>query len=392
VTPAQARAEIAAHADLRAFISVSDTDEIGDIVAIKDLVDVRGMVTTGGGTLLEAVPAVADAPVVERIRKAGGVIIGKTNLHEWALGLTSENPHYGAVRNPSDPERVAGGSSGGSAVAVATGMCDWALGTDTGGSIRVPAAYCGVVGFKPTVGSVETEGVFPLSRTLDTVGPLAGDVTTAARALQAMSGLGDLIPDRPRSLAQLRLATARDWALTIEPDLLRVWEMVTVGLPQIDFSDPDIFAAPGSTILLAEAFAVHRHWIETRPEQYGHDVLALLKSGAAISRAEYSRALFEQSRLRCEAENRLEEWDALLVPATRVRPPRVGADYRRSDLSGLTRPFNLTGHPVIAMPVPVPGLPVGIQVVGHFGRDAELVEVALALESAWKSRAAQGWR
>ncbi|MGH7860712.1 MAG: amidase, partial [Candidatus Dormibacteraceae bacterium] len=127
---------------------MSDTDEIGEIVAIKDLVDVRGMVTTGGGTLLEAVPAPADAPVVERIRRAGGVIIGKTNLHEWALGLTSENPHYGAVRNPNDPERVAGGSSGGSAVAVATGMCDWALGTDTGGSIRVPAAYCGVVGFK----------------------------------------------------------------------------------------------------------------------------------------------------------------------------------------------------------------------------------------------------
>src|SRR5581483_10509754 len=134
-----------------------------------------------------------DAPVVRRVREHGAVVVGKTNLHEFAYGVTSVNPHYGAVLNPHDTERVAGGSSGGSAVAVATGMCDWALGSDTGGSIRIPAAFCGVVGLKPTIGTIDTETVVPLSRTLDTLGPLAPDVATAAVALEAMSELSGLL-------------------------------------------------------------------------------------------------------------------------------------------------------------------------------------------------------
>src|SRR6266480_7217854 len=179
-----ARARIRERSDLNAFISVSDERGDGTVVAVKDLVDVNRMVTTAGGVILPAEPAADDAPVITRIRHAGCVVVGKANLHEFAYGVTSVNPHYGPVRNPRDPSRVAGGSSGGSAVAVATGMCDWAVGSDTGGSIRIPASLCGVVGFKPTIGTVDTTGVFPLSRSLDTMGPLAPDVRSAARALE----------------------------------------------------------------------------------------------------------------------------------------------------------------------------------------------------------------
>src|SRR5438477_1014396 len=141
-----ARARIRERSELNAFISVSDEQGSGDAVAVKDLVDVKGMVTTGGGVILPEVPASQDAPVIKRLRRAGCLIAGKANLHEFAYGVTSINPHYGTVRNPHDPERVAGGSSGGSAVAVAAGMCDWAIGSDTGGSIRIAASLCGVAG------------------------------------------------------------------------------------------------------------------------------------------------------------------------------------------------------------------------------------------------------
>src|SRR5665213_1530661 len=164
----EGRQRILEHAELNAFISVSSEDGEGTVVAVKDLVDVAGMVTTGGGVILPREPASKDAPVITRLRREGCVVIGKANLHEFAYGVTSENPHYGAVRNPHDLNRVAGGSSGGSAVAVAAGMCDWAVGSDTGGSIRIPASFCGVVGFKPALGSIDTAGVIPLSRSLDT--------------------------------------------------------------------------------------------------------------------------------------------------------------------------------------------------------------------------------
>jgi aspartyl-tRNA(Asn)/glutamyl-tRNA(Gln) amidotransferase subunit A len=383
MTAAEARARIRECADLNAFISLTDEEGDGEIVAVKDLVDVRGTVTTGGGVLLPATPAEDDAPVIARLRRAGCVIVGKANLHEWALGVTSENPHYGTVRNPRAPGRMAGGSSGGSAAAVAAGLCDWAIGSDTGGSIRIPASFCGVVGFKPTVGSVEMEGVLPLSRTLDTLGPMAADVRTAARALSAMSDLGDLLPARPRGLDQLRVAVAGGWADDLAPEIARAWERVSAGLPAIDLPDRTWMGAAGLTILLAEAGTLHRRWVERSPERYGADVLALLRQGLEVGRHDYSMALLEQSRIRVETEAAMEGWDAVLAPVSRVPPPATGETYERGDLTGWTRPFNTTGQPVMTLPAPVDGLPVGIQVVGHFGDEATLVEVALALEAAW---------
>ena len=259
MTPAQARERIGACADLNAFISVTAEDGEGPVVAVKDLIDVRGTVTTGGSVLLPSTPARRDAPVVRRLRAHGCVMIGKTNLHEWAFGVTSQNPHHGGVRNPRARDRVPGGSSGGSAVAVAAGLCDWAIGSDTGGSIRIPASFCGVVGIKPTVGSVDVEGVIPLSRTLDTLGPLAPDVSTAARALEMMSGLPGLVPERVRPLSELRIAAAAGWAEGLAPEAAAAWEPVASGLPEVRLPDRRRMGGAGLTILLAEAAAYHRH-------------------------------------------------------------------------------------------------------------------------------------
>src|SRR5467141_5353862 len=219
----EARRRIREHKDLNAFIAISSEIGTGTVVAVKDLVDVAGMVTTAGAIILPDTPAGEDAPVVKQIRTHGCVVVGKANLHEFAFGVTSVNPHYGAVRNPHDPSRVAGGSSGGSAVAVAAGMCDWAVGSDTGGSIRVPASLCGVVGFKPELGSIDTTGVIPLSRSLDTLGPLASDVMGAARAYSMMSG--EAMPPEPMN--QPRLAIPKGWVADLDEETERAWRLVS---------------------------------------------------------------------------------------------------------------------------------------------------------------------
>src|SRR5436189_3142194 len=208
----QARARIRERSELNAFISVSDERGGGDVVAVKDLIDVKGMVTTAGAVILPNVPAADDAPVIKRLRRAGCTIVGKANLHEFAYGVTSINPHYGTVRNPHDPARVAGGSSGGSAVAVATGMCDWAIGSDTGGSIRIPASLCGVAGFKPAFGSVDIGGVIPLSPSLDTLGPMAVDIATTARAYFMMTGEAISLD----ALGRPRLALPARWVFGLD--------------------------------------------------------------------------------------------------------------------------------------------------------------------------------
>ena len=387
MTPALARERIRACADLNAFISVTDEDGDGPIVAVKDLVDVRGTVTTGGSVLLPNTAARRDAPVIRRLRAHGCVMIGKTNLHEWAFGVTSQNPHHGGVRNPRAMDRLPGGSSGGSGAAVAAGLCDWAIGSDTGGSIRIPASFCGVVGIKPTIGTVDTEGVIPLSRTLDTLGPLAPDVSTAARAMELMSGLPGLVPERVRPLSDLRIAVPRGWGDGLEPALAAVWEQVAAGLSEIDFPERRRMGGPGLTILLAEAAAFHRHNLELYPDRYGDDVRRLLEQGLEVDRHAYSLALLEQSRVRVETEAAMEGWDAVLAPVTRVLPPRLDEEYDRGDVTGYTRPFNTTGQPVVTLPAPLTAgtVPVGIQVVGRFGEDAAAIEVALALEAAWRA-------
>ena len=384
-----ARQRIEELAHLHAFISLTEEDGPGSPVAVKDLVDVRGTVTTGGGIILPPTPAAADAPVVTELRRHGCYVVGKANLHEWAFGVTSANPHYGAVLNPHDTERVAGGSSGGSAVAVATGTADWAVGSDTGGSIRVPASLCGVVGFKPTYGTVEMAGVIPLSQSLDTLGPLAPDVRTAATGLEMMTGRQDLASERRGGAGGFRIGAPADWLTALDDETAAAWAVVSDGLPEVRFLDRKRLGAIGLTILFAEAAAYHRQWVETQPESYGADVLAHLRDGLKIGAADYIAALREMALVRDEVEAAMQDWDALLVPATSCVAPRLDDLDVRDRLTRFTRPFNATGQPVITIPAPARGLPVGIQVVGHLDQEQALVEVALALESEWRSRAAE---
>jgi len=226
----EARARIAERAELNAFISISEETGSGTVIAVKDLVDVKGLPTTAGGIILPRTPAADDAPVIKRIRAAGCVVVGKANLHEFAYGVTSVNPHYGTVRNPHDPTRVAGGSSGGSAVAVATGMCDWAVGSDTGGSIRIPGSLCGVAGFKPAFGSIDVAGVVPLSKSLDTLGAMAPDIAKTAAAYAAMSG-EEVSLD---GLTRPRLAMPEGWVTDLDEPTTGAWADVARDLPAVE--------------------------------------------------------------------------------------------------------------------------------------------------------------
>jgi aspartyl-tRNA(Asn)/glutamyl-tRNA(Gln) amidotransferase subunit A len=376
---AEARRRIEERSDLNAFISISEEAGTGTVVAIKDLVDVAGMVTTAGGVILPGVPASRDAPVIERIRRSGCVVVGKTNLHEFAYGVTSVNPHYGTVRNPYDPGRVAGGSSGGSAVAVAAGMCDWAIGSDTGGSIRIPAALCGVTGFKPALGSLDTTGVIPLSRSLDTLGPMAPDVASAARAFEMMGGEA-ISADR---LERPRLGVPAGWIADLDRPTAAAWGLVSAGLPEVRFVEREPLFRVGLSILLVEAAAYHRRWVGEWPEKYGADVLQLLRRGLGILAVDFADATVELARLREEAWQAMDGIDALVLPATAIVAPPVDSGLEvREPLARYTRPFNATGQPVVAVPAPVSGLPVGIQVVGR--DNAGALRAAMWLEREWR--------
>jgi aspartyl-tRNA(Asn)/glutamyl-tRNA(Gln) amidotransferase subunit A len=375
----KARRRILERADLNAFISVSSEEGTGTVVAVKDLVDVAGMVTTAGGVILPREPAVEDAPVIRRLRQEGCVIVGKTNLHEFAYGVTSVNPHYGAVRNPHDVERVAGGSSGGSAVAVAAGMCDWAVGSDTGGSIRIPASFCGVVGFKPAFGSIDTSGVVPLSTSLDTLGPLASDVMSAARAYTMMSG--EAMPQGP--MRQPRLAVPAGWVADLDEETSRAWELVSAGLPEVEFIKREPLYKFSLTVLQVEASAYHRRWVAESPEKYGADVLGHLRRGLEILAVDYLEALAVLRELRAEAARAMDGIDALVLPASAIVAPSISASIEvREPITRYTRPFNATGQPVVTLPAPVRGMPVGIQVVGRTNSGA--MGAAAWLELEWK--------
>jgi Asp-tRNA(Asn)/Glu-tRNA(Gln) amidotransferase A subunit family amidase len=341
------------------------------------------MVTTAGGVILPDTPAQADAPVVQRLRRQGCVMVGKTNLHEFAYGVTSVNAHFGTVRNPHDPSRVAGGSSGGSAAAVAAGMCDWAIGSDTGGSIRIPSSLCGVAGFKPALGSVDTTGVIPLSWSLDTLGPIALDMGSVAHAYAMMSG--EPVVDGPGP--EPRLAIPAGWPFDLDEPTARAWRLVSRGLPEIQFVDHTRLFQVGLTILLVEAATYHRKWAAECPEKYGSDVIAHIRRGLGILGVDFEEALRERQQLTEAVARAMEGVDALLLPATAIVAPPVDAGNEvREPLARYTRPFNTTGQPVAVLPAPVDGLPVGIQVVGK-SNEATL-RAALWLERRWREPAA----
>src|SRR5574341_175270 len=316
-------------------------------IAIKDLFETKGIKTTAGSKFFADYVPTQDAAAVQKLKEAGAVILGKTNTHEIALGVTSNNPHFGACRNPWDTTRIPGGSSGGSAAAVASGMALAALGTDTGGSIRIPAALCGVVGLKPTYGRVSLRGVIPLSWNLDHAGPMARCVRDVAILLDAIAGYD---PDDPASadvptgdyLTQLdggirgwRIAQASDEFFTRADEQVVAAVQAAAGVlaqlgakvTPVEFPEGHAAAATNGALVTSDAAAFHRQRLEDQPGGFGSDVLQRLQMGAARTSSEYALLRREQSRLRRLYERFFEGFDLLITPSTPVvAPPIEGPD------------------------------------------------------------------
>jgi aspartyl-tRNA(Asn)/glutamyl-tRNA(Gln) amidotransferase subunit A len=367
-------------------------------ITVKDLVDVAGTPTTAGSRV-PAATAAGDAPVVRRLRVAGAIIIGKTNLHEFAFGTTSDETAFGPVRNPIDPSRSAGGSSGGSAASVVEGMCFGSVGTDTGGSIRIPAAACGIVGVKPTLGEVPCDGVVPLSTTLDHVGPLARSVADAALLFQALRGsdLRDIAPAGgaltfgiPRGYFFDRLEA--DTRACLEQALARIREAGHT-LREITIEDAPITPDVYLHICLPEASCFHARTLGEHADLYSPGVRLRLEMGRYILAEDYVRAMWLRTHLRTTVDRALDGCEALLLPALPIPAPPVGATTVnvgdgdmpvRAAMLCCTQLFNITGHPAIALPAGrgTDRLPRSLQVVGPHGRTDRLLDVAAALESA----------
>ena len=410
---------------LNAFITVIPPEKLlplGDAhglhlygipLAVKDLYNTGGILTTSGSRFFADYIPQEDAFAVNKVKRAGAQIIGKTNTHEIALGVTNNNPHYGACKNPWDITRTPGGSSGGSAVAVATGMAMAALGTDTGGSIRIPAALCGVVGLKPTYGRVSLRGILPLSWNLDHAGPITRRVEDAALMLQVMGGydeydpasvktlpgdysshLKDTMKERKIALAignyieeadQEVLEAVRKAALVLEEQGAFITEV------NMDFLKEAALA--NALMTQADAATFHRERMKEHPDWFGADVRQRLKTGAAFTSSEYSLARRTQAEVRRRCELLFDQYDALLLPTTPIPAPVLegeNAVERARQLTRFTAPFNLTGMPALSIPCGFTkdGLPIGLQIISRAWNEAGVLRTGYAFQQAteWHNR------
>ncbi len=376
-------------------------------LSLKDLFDVRNVRTTAGSKILRYHRPGRNATVVDRLLESGCVILGKTNLHEFAFGATSVNPHYGPVHNPWNPARISGGSSGGSAAAVAAGLCVASLGTDTGGSIRIPSAACGCVGLKPTYGLVPVAGVIPLAPSLDHVGPITRCVEDAAIVLDAIAdhgagagkGGGKLLRGLRQGVQGLRIGIPRQYFFDrIRPDVRRV-VMTAISclqesgakLIEIDLPGMKETAELAAEITVAEALVYHWKWLQTRVGDYGDDLRTRMMERLEMPAVAYLRY---QERRRAYAERLARAMDAcdvmavptLPMPACFIRDTEVafGASREsvRNALLRLTRPANLAGLPAISLPCGFSseGLPVGLQLIGRRSGESTLLRAAWSYE------------
>lgn len=374
----------------------------GVAVGIKDLIDVEGMPTRCGSRLLaDAAPAGSDAPVVAMLRAAGAVVVGKLHTHEFAYGPVGDVAATGPARNPHDLARVTGGSSSGSAAAVAAGHLALTVGTDTGASVRTPAALCGVAGLKPRRGTLPGGGVFPLAESFDTVGLLAADAASLAVARAALPVAPAALPVARAALpgparsgpdgGPLRIGVARgDWWRPHDPVLgdavdAAAAALAGLGHPVADQDTPGVaeLAATYPVIVGAEAWATHREWFTTRRDEYQPATADRLAPHADGPAHAYVDARRTRARLSAALLGRL-GCDVLLCPTTRLRATPIGATEVggapvRPSMLETTSPFNLLDLPVVAVPVPVPGLPAGIQLAGVTVGEAALLELAEAL-------------
>jgi aspartyl-tRNA(Asn)/glutamyl-tRNA(Gln) amidotransferase subunit A len=384
-------------------------------LALKDNIWTRGIRTTAGSAVLRDFVPDADATVVERLRRAGAVLLGKTNLHEFAYGVTTNNPHFGPTRNPWDRERIPGGSSGGNAAALAAGLCYGSVGSDTGGSIRIPAALCGIAGIKPTFGRVSCFGVIPLSPSLDHTGPLARTVEDLAILLRVLAGrdprdestvraaVPDYAREARRPLGKVKLGWPRNFFFErADEEIVRLMEaaarqferlgtrMEEVSLPHVGESGD-----AGTQIAVAEARLVHEQagWYPARAEQYSEEVRKRLEWGAEIRATDYLHALASRQAVRADFDAAFARVDAILAPCTPIAAPRIGEknvrlggqdEDVRAALLRMNRPSNFTGLPALSVPCGFTraGLPVGLQLIGRAFEEGRLLRIARAYEQA----------
>ena len=376
-------------------------------IAVKDLFDTAGIRTTAGSKFFADNIPETDAFVVEKLKQAGAVIIGKTNTHEIALGVTGNNPHYGTARNPWDETRISGGSSSGSAIAVATGMALGALGTDTGGSIRIPASLCGVVGFKPTYGRVSLRGVFPLSWNLDHVGPLTRTVEDAALLLQVISTydpidpasikmltgdyLGHLVDDMEGRKISFGIGdyieSADSEVLDAVREAVQAFASIGCRVQEVDVSWMREAALANKTMTQADGAAIHHERLKEHPDWFGEDIRRRLEDGAKTTSTEYILARRTQAEVRKRCEQFFESYDFLIVPTTPITAPLIeGIDAveQAARLTRFTAPFNLTGLPALSLPCGFTkaGLPIGLQIVSRAWADAKVLNAGYAYERA----------
>ena len=368
-------------------------------LSLKDIIDLRNVATTAASKVRDGHVAPDDAPVVARLREAGAIFLGKTNLHEFAFGTTNEDSAYGPARHPLDPNRSPGGSSGGSAASVMDGMAYASIGTDTGGSVRIPSAACGLVGLKPSLGEVPTGGIVPLSKTMDHVGPLCRSVEDAAILHDALRGRTERTRSPRRDAKGLRIGVLRGYFTSLlDPQVANAFEatcraLVEAGavLEDVEISHAGDIAPIYLHIVLSEAAALHAKTLDSHADDYNPNVRIRLEMGRYILAEDYVRALRGRDLLMDEVDAPLMRRDALLLPSLAVPAVRIGAavvkigsieEPVRNITLRLTQLFNITGHPAITLPcgTTTDGLPIGAQLAGARNRTDDLLAVAAAVE------------
>ena len=383
-------------------------------IALKDLFDTAGVRTTAGsGVFKDRIPT-EDAEVVRRLKAAGAVLLGKTNMQEFAFGGTSIVSYFGAVHNPWEPSHIPGGSSGGSAAALAADLCYGALGSDTAGSVRLPASHCGIVGLKPTYGLVSIRGVVPLSWSLDHVGPMARTVADTALLLQVIAGYDAQettsiemnVPDYSKALgakvSSLRIGAPREFFFAdLDPEIeaatkeaLSVLGKLTAGIRDIALP-ANSMESLRDVVRAAEAYAYHREYVTKTPELYQPLTLKRIRAGADVTTPAYIQGRRDLAQVRRTAEKWLGSVDVLVTPTLPIPPPLISDPHADDILPAVrnTSPFDVNGWPAISLPCGFTsqGLPMGLQIIGPNGAEPVIFQLAHAYEQAtdWHKRRPQ---